>query len=128
MTGFHQVPTQENASNCNQCLQPVSGNQSTYQGSYKQHRNQHLLITSLLTLQKCERVFKFIGCSDYKIEAISRKTKVPKNGLNIVVKNVLGLGVPLAVKLEGAQFKKIIIKLMDIKHLGTFKCLISVES
>ena len=35
-----KLSPQEKASNCNQCLQPGSGYQSTYQCSYKQHRNE----------------------------------------------------------------------------------------
>jgi hypothetical protein len=34
---FIKMPTHEKASNCNQCLQPGSEYQSTYQGVYKQH-------------------------------------------------------------------------------------------
>jgi hypothetical protein len=70
-------PLGENTSNCNQCLQSGSGYQSTYQGSYNQHRNEIIMYWSH-HYYCCRNLPNPIGCSYHIILAISRKTKVPK--------------------------------------------------
>ena len=85
-------PSHEKASNFNQCLQPGSDYQSTY--STRVLTNSTGMESSMCIDHNftnaakicCKEGSKSIGCSDYNIIAISRKTKVPKAGPNIVYK------------------------------------------
>ena len=82
------LSTQEKASNSNLCLQPGSGYQSpTMVVTNSTGMKSSTFIGQIFTnvAEICFKVVsKPIGCSDHIIVALSRKTKVPKAGPNIV--------------------------------------------